>query len=57
MAPVALFKRAGVQIAALVSDRALRRTWTGHVCFARSSPIMPTKAALCQQRACLLLLP
>ena len=36
MALVALFKCTGVQIVALVSDRALRRTWTGHVCFARS---------------------
>ena len=36
MALVALFKCTGVQIAALVSDRALRRTWPVHVCFARS---------------------
>ena len=43
MALVALFKCAGVQIAALVSDRALRRTWPVHVPRARGFRSCPRK--------------
>ena len=43
MALVALFKCTGVQIAALVSDRALRRTWPVHVPRARGFRSCPRK--------------